>query len=318
MKYILSHWTDPALNLALEEVALNDLTSEDYLIVWVSRPAIIVGKFQNVYQEVDVRRAWQKNIPVYRRLSGGGCVYHDGGNLNFSYITGWTMEENSYSRFLEPVMDVLTAHGAAVYPDGICNICVDGKKISGNAQSIFRKRMLHHGTLLFDARLDDLASVIRPDYEHFISKAMPSAPMAVTNLRCCPGFDIETMDGLKQCLISGMGCEPADEYVLSADQVLAVRKLAEVKYRTWEWNFAKSAVFDYHNDFEGPGSHIEMKVDHGVIRELTLAHRQISREVTMAAAQMLCGKRLIYPELHAMLDLYGAYGPLLEDIIFER
>lgn len=318
MKYILSQSLDTAYNLALEEYVLTQLADEDYFILWVSRPAIVVGKFQNVFQEIDVRKAWEKNIPVYRRLSGGGCVYHDAGNLNFSRITGWSMEENTYSRFLESVIRCLCSHGVTAMQSGICNISVDGKKISGNAQSIHKGRLLHHGTLLFNAELATLGGVLCPDYEHFTSKAMRSVPMSVTNLKDCPGFDISDMATLKSCLLKAMGCREGDEYRLSAVQTSEIDRLAQSKYLDWEWNYGKSADFEYENKSEQPKRRIAMTVVGGRIREMELSFAGIPYVVTKAVTNALLGEALKYPEIHGILAGYGDCGRQVETLLFER
>ncbi len=318
MKYIISACMDTAYNLALEEYMLTKPSGDDYFILWVSQPAIVVGKFQNVYQEIDVHKAWEKNIPVFRRISGGGCVYHDDGNLNFSMISDWSISEEAYGRFLDPVIGILRSHGAAAKRSGICNISVEGKKISGNAQSIRKGRILHHGTLLFDARLDALGAVIRPDYEHFTSRAMRSVPMAVTNLKACPAFDISEMDALKACLIGGMGCQTSDVYRLTAAEDAQVCQLAQSKYLDWNWNYAKSADFEYKKESGHPKRRIYMKVSGGIIRELELACAGIPYVVTKAVANTLLNQRLIYSEIHMALAGYGDYGRCVETLIFDR
>lgn len=335
MRAIISQSRDAAYNLALEEYVFTKLTGEDFLILWVNAPGIVVGKFQNVFQEINVRQAQRLGLLVHRRLTGGGCVYHDEGNLNFSIITQWAMAEDSYTRFLEPVLGIINGCGVHACRSGICNLCVDGKKFSGNAQSIYRGRILHHGTLLFDTDLDMLRQVIRPDYERFRSKAMRSMPAAVGNLKDCPGFNVKDLNELKHRILDGMGCRAGDAYEFPPAQEREIESLAEKKYRTWEWNMAQSATFTYDSalptadtgrgaaassvkaaGLSAPDGRVRMSVRQGVIEEIFIECPKETLEACAAAASSLTGQALDYPKLHQRLEAFGRLGRWIENTIF--
>ncbi len=316
MKFILGKRRDAAYNLAMEEYVLENCRDDDYFILWVNEPSIIIGKFQNVYQEIDVREAFLQKIPVYRRNSGGGCVYHDEGNLNFSFITDWKMEENTYSRFLDLIIAVLREYNIPVCQTGICNLSLEGKKISGNAQTIYKKRILHHGTLLFDADLCRIRGVIRPDYKHYISKAMRSVNMPVMNLSDYRGCTFGSMEELKQCILKGIGYRPEYEFNIPPEAGQQIEEARRTKYSSWEWNYAKTANFEYNRHFHEPCGKVRYKVENGILKELRIEHERLPERDAEFIAGVLLRRRFYYPEVHELLKLYGDSGQIIENILF--
>ena len=151
---------DPFFNQAFEDYVFRTFREDEVLLLWRNRPAVVVGCYQNICREVHVRALLEQNIPVVRRMSGGGTVYHDLGNLNYTLITGQSGALD-YDRCLAPVLRALNALGVPAQKSRTCDMTVDGKKISGSAQKIANGRVLHHGTLLFDAdltRLDEITT----------------------------------------------------------------------------------------------------------------------------------------------------------------
>ena len=149
---------DPFFNQAFEDYVFRTFREDEVLLLWRNRPAVVVGCYQNICREVHVRALLEQNVPVVRRMSGGGTVYHDLGNLNYTLITGQSGALD-YDRCLAPVLRALNALGVPAQKSRTCDMTVDGKKISGSAQKIANGRVLHHGTLLFDAdltRLDEM------------------------------------------------------------------------------------------------------------------------------------------------------------------
>ena len=174
---------DPFFNQAFEDYVFRTFREDEVLLIWRNRPADVVGCYQNICREVHVRALLEQNIPVVRRMAGGGTVYHDLGNLNYTLITGQSGALD-YDRCLAPVLRALNALGVPAQKSRTCDMTVDGKKISGSAQKIANGRVLHHGTLLFDAdltRLDEITTGRKNDA--FCSKGTQSAICAVTNLR---------------------------------------------------------------------------------------------------------------------------------------
>ena len=174
---------DPFFNQAFEDYVFRTYREGDVLLLWRNRPAVVVGCYQNICREVHVRALLDRGIPVVRRMSGGGTVYHDLGNLNYTLISDQTGPLD-YDRCLEPVIRALNALGIPAQKNRTCDIAVDGKKISGSAQKIAGGRVLHHGTLLFDSDLsllDEITTGRKNDA--FCSKGTESAICTVTNLR---------------------------------------------------------------------------------------------------------------------------------------
>ena len=182
MKYIRLKTTDPYYNLAVEEYLLKN-SDEDIFMLWQNSPSVIIGKNQNAYAEVDLDYAKIRGINVVRRITGGGAVYHDGGNVNYTFITS---EEKAtsldYSYFTRPVIDALASLGLECKLCGRNDLEIDGKKVSGNAQFSTNGRILHHGTLLFDADVKEMSSVLRVDKEKLEYKAVKSHKSRVTNI----------------------------------------------------------------------------------------------------------------------------------------
>lgn len=238
---------DASFNLALEEFCLLNVPIEnDYLLFYVNAPSIIIGKHQNTAEEIDADFVQERGIRVVRRISGGGAVYHDLGNLNFSFIRKYDKAKfNNYGAFTGPVTDALQSLGVAAELTGRNDILVDGRKVSGNAQAVRRDRMFSHGTLLFRSELDDVVHALKPKPGKLISKGIQSIRSRVVNIGDFLPAEM-TMDDFRSALLKhlfpGNGTPP--EYVLSSDDLLKVQALADSKYRSWDWNFGESPAFN--------------------------------------------------------------------------
>ncbi len=233
---------DPAINLAVEEYAVRHLApAYSYLFLYVNAPAVVLGRHQNVLREVNLWRCWEKDVPVLRRLSGGGTVVHDRGNLNFAFITAHTSTTfNRYRQFLQPIVEVLTDLGAPVRIDERNDLRLEGKKVSGNAQFTSRGRLLSHGTLLFEADLNHIKQLLQPDRGRAIwDKAPRSVYSAMTNVRSYLKRAI-SLDGLRQRIIEAIFGQSVEKYEFNTEEWAAIEKLAEQKYRRFEWNIAQS------------------------------------------------------------------------------
>ena len=174
--------TDPFFNLAIEELLLKSY-NEEYLLLYVNSPSVIIGKHQSGHREVNTRFVYENQIPVIRRISGGGTVFHDSGNLNFCFILRSEQgKQVDFRKYTQPVIDFLASIGVNASFEAKNDLKVDGLKISGNAEHIHGDRVLHHGTLLFSTSLDMLRKSIRKDPSNYISRAVVSNPSPVTNL----------------------------------------------------------------------------------------------------------------------------------------
>ena len=156
MYYIEGENKDPYYNLALEEYMMANYTKGTYLLLWINEDSIVMGKYQNAYEELNLKAIEEDGIPVVRRISGGGTVFHDKGNLNYSFITDADREKGGYEEFLHPIIKSLNRLGIHAQKRNVCDIVIGDKKISGSAKCSRKGRVLQHGTLLFDSDLKKL------------------------------------------------------------------------------------------------------------------------------------------------------------------
>lgn len=238
--------TDPTVNLAIEEYALKNLSIDDtYLLFYVNEPSIIIGKNQNTIEEINKQYVDEKGIHVVRRLSGGGAVYHDLGNLNFSFIT--KDDGNSFSnfqKFTKPVIDALQKLGVNAKLSGRNDIHVGEKKISGNAQYSTRGRMFSHGTLMLDSEIEHVVDALKVRDEKIRSKGIKSIRSRVANIN---EFleDKLSMAEFKQLLLSYIFHEQdVETYKLTDEDWKGIANISEKRYKNWDWNYGKSPKFD--------------------------------------------------------------------------
>lgn len=281
---------DPFFNQAFEDYVFRTFREDEVLLLWRNRPAVVVGCYQNICREVHVRALLEQNIPVVRRMSGGGTVYHDLGNLNYTLITGQSGALD-YDRCLAPVLRALNALGVPAQKSRTCDMIVDGKKISGSAQKIANGRVLHHGTLLFDAdltRLDEITTGRKNDA--FCSKGTQSAICTVTNLRPYLREDCEIVTFARQ-LAQKILPPGAKTVRLTQAQLADVRRLATDLYQSWDWTWGKTPAFTYEKTAEFAGRPIRVRYEarHGLIRNAAVQSDAI--DVARASA-LLEGARL--------------------------
>lgn len=194
MKYIRLHTTDPYLNLAIEEYLFAN-TREDVFMLWQNRPTVVIGKNQNAYAEVNLPYAEAKGITVSRRITGGGAVYHDLGNVNYTFITSDSRAAAlDYAYFTRPIIEALGEMGLECVLSGRNDLLCEGRKFSGNAQYSSGGRILHHGTLLFDSDASVMQEVLKIDREKLEYHGVKSHKSRVVNLRTLLSQDIGTED----------------------------------------------------------------------------------------------------------------------------
>ncbi|SDT17169.1 lipoate-protein ligase A [Paenibacillaceae bacterium GAS479] len=237
---------DPSLNLALEEYVLRHLPADnDYLLFYINEPSIIIGKNQNTLEEINEDYVRERGIHVVRRLSGGGAVYHDHGNLNYSFITKDDGESfRNYKKFTEPVIGALRSMGVEAELSGRNDIQVGERKISGTAQFATRGRMYTHGTLLFNSDISHVASALKVNPEKFKSKSTKSVRSRVANISEFLQEPMTVQQFRSRVLESLYKGEPVETYELTESDWAGVRKIAEERYRSWDWNYGRSPAFN--------------------------------------------------------------------------
>ena len=263
---------DATLNLALEEFVLTQLDiNETYLLFYSMTPTVIVGKNQNTFEEINMDYVKEKNVTVTRRLSGGGAVYNDEGDLSFSFITKDDGDSfHNYRTFTNPVVRALQQMGVEAELQGRNDLVVGGKKISGNAQFSTRGRMFSHGTLLFDVNLENVARALNPDAEKYLSKGIKSVRARVTNIREHLKKDMDRKE-FKHALLRSI-FESEDnipEYKLTEKDWLHVREIRDKRYRNWDWVYGKSPTFNVGHKHRFPSGTVDVRfqVAKGIIEQ---------------------------------------------------
>ena len=258
--------TDAHLNLALEEHVLrNRMGDDDLLLFYVNAPAIIIGRNQNTVEEINSDIVAERGIRVVRRVSGGGAVYHDLGNLNFSFMTRDVHNRfNRYDRFNGPVVDVLRDLGVPAEIGGRNDILAGGRKISGNAQFATPDRMLSHGTLLLDSNLDDVTAALRPKPGKVESKGVKSIRSRVANISEFLGAPI-SVDELRERIVEQIfGTRDRTRIptlALTEADWQAARELLGRKYGTAAWNYGENPRSNVQRDHRFPSGEIDVRLD---------------------------------------------------------
>ena len=266
---------DPTINLALEEYCVRNLNmSDDYLLFYINEPSIIIGKHQNTIEEINSQYVNENGIHVVRRISGGGAVYHDKGNLNFSFMTRYSHESiHNFRFFTGPVIKVLAELGVNAELNGRNDITVSDRKISGNAQFTDTKSMFSHGTLLFDSHLEDVVKALNVKTDKIESKGIKSVRSRVANISEFLSHKM-SIDEFRQKIIDSIfsSQDSVEYYELNDEQWNNVMKLSESKYRNWDWNYGRSPEFNIQkvNRFDFGQIDARINVKDGVINSIKI------------------------------------------------
>ncbi|MBQ2242900.1 MAG: lipoate--protein ligase [Bacteroidales bacterium] len=303
MRCIADKGHDPYFNLAAEEYLLKGC-SEPIFRLWRNSPSIIIGKNQNAAAEINAQFVHEHNIPVVRRLTGGGAVFHDLGNINFSFIdTRVDGEDTSamFARFTAPIIAALRKLGVEAYLEGRNDLLIDGRKFSGNAICVHRDRVLQHGTLLFSASIADLSGALNARPEKFVGKSVQSNRSRVTNisehLPQAMGIE-EFMDFIYR----EVGAGQASDY--TSEEVAAIEKLRDEKYATAGWNWGTSPKYTYSNIVKLPSGLVEifLNVEKGIIRECRICGDYFFTAPTSELEEALVGVLNRYDDIFAAVS----------------
>ena len=283
---------NPFYNLAFEEYVLANRREGNYLLLWQNANTIVVGQNQNTAEEINEAFVREHQINVVRRTTGGGAVYHDLGNLNYSFISdAGVSSEMNRRQFVEPVVEALRGLGLDAEASGRNDILVSGCKVSGTAQRVLNGRILHHGTLLFDADSSMIAGALNVDPLKFRSKGVRSVRSRVGNIRNFLPVDMTIMEFWDYLIrtLSGTGLRTE---TLSTSEMEAVLALKESKYDTWEWNFGRSpggCQLAGKQKWDGGILEIHASVKQGHIRDIAFYGDFLSLEPLTPVREQLCG-----------------------------
>lgn len=255
---------DPMINLAIEEYCLKYLDPEEtYLLFYINQPSIIIGKNQNTIEEINTKYVEDNGIKVVRRLSGGGAVYHDKGNLNFSFITKDDGDSfHNFKKFTEPVIKALEKLGVKAELSGRNDIMADGRKISGNAQFATRGRIFSHGTLLFASEIEHVVSALNVKKEKIESKGIKSIRSRVANISELMDQKMTTEE-FRKILLSYIFDTNGDvpQYRLTEKDWEKIHEISRDRYQKWEWNYGRSPKFNLQHSKRFPAGSIDLRLE---------------------------------------------------------
>ncbi|MCO6459801.1 MAG: lipoate--protein ligase [Saprospiraceae bacterium] len=265
--------TDPYFNVATDEYILKHL-KEDCFMLWRNDNAIIVGKYQNTLSEINYDYVKENNISVVRRMSGGGAVYHDLGNLNFSFTkSGADSNLTDFEKFTKPIVDVIRQLGIDARFEGKNDLMIDGKKFSGNAAHIYKNKILHHGTILFASEMRNVAEALRINPVKYQDKAQKSVPKRVTNISEHLKDPMTVEEFAAKVMDYVVSIYPDSKlYSFTEEDLINIRKLRDEKYATHEWNYGKSPDYSFKKAIRTKGGLLEMNLEakKGTIEEVKI------------------------------------------------
>lgn len=262
--------TDPYFNMALDEYVTKNMKRGTIFYFYQNRPTVVIGRNQNTFEEINFDFIKEKGIEVVRRISGGGAVYHDLGNLNFTFVAD--AEEYAgfdFVKFTRPVIKTLEKIGIKAEHTGRNDITIDGKKFSGNAQYRYKNRVMHHGTILFDVNIEDMVQALNVSPDKIISKGVKSVRSRVTNVSehlNTPLSIEEFREILTRTILEEE--EFNTQYELTEEDLKAIKELRDQKFKTWEWVYGTSPAFNVQKKlrFDWGSIDIRLNVEKGIIR----------------------------------------------------
>lgn len=324
MRYLKNPSTNPYFNLALDEYAMKHINcEEDFFFLWQNEPAVIIGKNQNTVEEINQKFIDDNKIKVARRVSGGGAVYHDFGNLNFTFVINVDDPGKvNYKKYVQPIIDALASMGINAEASGRNDILIDGLKISGNAQRMANGKLMHHGTLLFDVNIEDMVQALNVDPDKITSKGVKSVRSRVTNIKehLPEGTDLKTFWDELQYFLSNKGQDA--EIILAPEEIAKIEYEAINRFGTWDWIYGASPEFNLKNSKRFAGGRVEvlMDVSEGHIDNVCFIGDYLGLEDVADVEGRLQGTRFKQSDVDAVLsemDLRKYFGIITKEELLE-
>lgn len=306
MIYIENNSNNPYFNLALEEYIMKNFTDNCFML-WINSPTVVCGRNQNTIEEVNVDYANKNNINIVRRMSGGGAVFHDLGNLNFTFIVNSEdYEVNDFQFFSKPIIDTLDKIGIKSEFSGRNDITINNMKFSGNSQYRIGNRILHHGTLLFKADLGKASNVLNVKDIKFQSKSVKSVKSRITNIydHLKDKITIEEFREILSDNVMKNKNNNSQVYNLTDEDIKSVEKLIEEKYSKWEWNFGVSPEYNFKKSIKTKGGIIEINLDvsDGYIEEAKIFGDFFGNKNINDIESLIIGKRHTKEDILSVLE----------------
>lgn len=304
MIYIETGSTDPYYNLAFEEYVFSNLSKdEEYFMLWQNYNTIVIGKYQNTFEEVNIDYVKEHNIRVVRRLSGGGAVYHDLGNLNFTFIVDAANYKNfDFNVFVQPIIETLESLGIHAEANGRNDVTIDGRKISGNSQYMKSGRLLHHGTIMLSSDLTAVEKALCVSSDKLKSKSVKSVRSRVTTVENNTNMPVG-VDEFKQLLLDRIfSSTPMKRWHPVEADIVKINALRNEKYSSWEWNFGRNPQYSIKKRryIEGVGGiSISMELNGGYIEAMSIRGDYFGNRSSEELSSLLKGCRL---EKEALTD----------------
>lgn len=314
---LLSKSNNPDFNLATEEFLFKN-RKENIHFFYVNSPSVIIGKHQNALAEVNLSYLEENNIPLYRRLSGGGTVYHDEGNINYCFIkTGETSDLVNFKEATQPIIAVLNSWGIPVRSGQRNDLLLNYKKISGNACHVSKNRVMHHGTLLYNSNLNVLTKSLKNDPLQFNDKAVKSVRSQVVNIKDVIKNEWSSEEFMKKLESSIRKSTPEIQtYELSNEDIAAIEKLRVDKYKTWEWNYGYGPTYTFKKRIKADDYvfAIEMEVNKGKISAFVVKTNYPDAEFPGKLAEMINNSYHEKSILLARISVLSANFPSLPNV----
>jgi lipoate-protein ligase A len=294
MKIVINPSRSAYYNLALEEYLLTQY-EDAFFMLWTSEPSILIGKHQNTYTEINIPYVESHKIPVVRRMSGGGTVFCDPGNINFTFIEKDQGQFSDFRKFTQPILDYIQTLGVNATFSGRNDLVIDGQKFSGNAQYRLKGRILHHGTLLFDTQIGNLVNALTPKEAKFSNKSVSSVKARVTNIKSHMPNSPMTVDTFRENIYAHIheAFSGSSFYEPTPQDIEAVNRLVSSKYDTWQWNYGDSPKYDYTNirKFESGLVELGLTVQKGIIKQLSIHGDYFASRETQELCSALIGTK---------------------------
>lgn len=301
--------TNPYFNIAAEEYILKHM-QEDCFMLWRNEASVIVGKHQNTLAEIDLEYVQKNEIPVIRRLSGGGAVFHDLGNICFTFVQqtqGGKIPD--FKNFTQPILSFLRSLGVNAIFQGRNDLTIEGKKFSGNADCVYKDRILHHGTLLFSSHIEDMSRCLQTNSVKFDDKAVKSVRSRITNIREHlkePMSVVDFIQALEKYIVEQYPQTTVSDF--SPSQVRDIENLMQEKYNTWEWNFGNSPKYNFSKTIRtqrGGTMEICLDVKNGIMEEVHIFGDYFFKSDTADIEKALRGKPHREKEVDEILSSFN-------------